>query len=220
MEARRDERNILLTGFEAFGDTEKNPTAEIVRLLDGTSVGDHRVSGIALPVTAAGAPEALSEAISLHDPGLVVSLGLAGGRSMLALERVAINVLDFPIPDNDGLEPSDEPVVEYGPAAYFATLPIKAILAAWREAGLPGYVSNTAGTYVCNQTFYNSLHLSQRHGYRAGLVHVPYLPEQAAGIEGGAPSMALDLMMEAVEIALRISIERFEDLILPAGAIS
>jgi pyroglutamyl-peptidase len=220
MEARTADPAILLTGFEAFGDSEKNPTAEIVRLLDGTSIADHRVSGIALPVTAAGAPAALEEAVALRGPSLVVSLGLAGGRNMLALERVAINVLDFPIPDNDGLQPSDEPVVEDGPAAYFATLPIKAILAAWRDVGLPGYVSNTAGTYVCNQTFYNSLHLSQRHGYRAGLVHVPYLPEQAAGIEGGAPSMALDLMVEAVEIALRVSIERSKDLILPAGAIS
>jgi pyroglutamyl-peptidase len=220
MEVRTNEPAILLTGFEAFGDSEKNPTAEIVRLLDGTSVGDHRVSGIALPVTAAGAPKALKEAIALHDPSLVLSLGLAGGRNMLALERVAINVLDFPIPDNDGLQPSDEPVVEDGPAAYLTTLPIKAILAAWQEAGLPGYVSNTAVTYVCNQTFYNSLHRSGEHGYRAGLIHVPYLPEQAAGIEGGASSMSLDLMVEAVEIALRVSTERSKDLTLPAGAIS
>jgi pyroglutamyl-peptidase len=143
MEARTADPAILLTGFEAFGDSEKNPTAEIVRLLDGTSIADHRVSGIALPVTAAGAPAALEEAVALRGPSLVVSLGLAGGRDMLALERVAINVLDFPIPDNDGLQPSDEPVVEDGPAAYFATLPIKAILAAWRDVGLPGYVSNT-----------------------------------------------------------------------------
>jgi pyroglutamyl-peptidase len=139
---------------------------------------------------------------------------------MLALERVAINVLDFPIPDNEGSQPAGEPVVEDGPAAYFATLPIKAILTAWQEAGLPGYVSNTAGTYVCNQTFYTSLHLSGDPGYRAGLIHVPYMPEQAAGIEGGAPSIALALMVEAVEIALRVSTERSKDLILPAGAIS
>ncbi len=220
MEARTDDRTILLTGFEAFGDSEKNPTAEIVQLLDGTSVADHRVSGVALPVTAAGAPKALKEAVALHSPGLVLSLGLANGRSMLALERVAINVLDFPIPDNDGSQPTGEPVVKDGPAAYFATLPIKAILAAWQEAGLPGYVSNTAGTYVCNQTFYNSLHLSKQHGYRAGLIHVPYLPEQASGVERGAPSMVLDLMVEAVRISLRVSTERSEDLILAAGTIS
>jgi pyroglutamyl-peptidase len=160
------------------------------------------------------------EAVALHRPNLVLLLSLGNGRSMLALERVAIIVLDFPIPDNDGSQPAGEPVVKGGPAAYFATLPIKAILAAWREAGLPGYVSNTAGTYVCNQTFYHSLHRSGDHGYRAGLIHVPYLPEQAARAEGGAPSMSLDLMMEDVEVALRISTERCEDITLAAGAIS
>lgn len=220
MDDRSGNPNILLTGFEAFGESEGNPTAEIVRLLDGVSVAGRRVSGVALPVTASGAPEALGRAVDLHRPGLVLSLGLANGRSMLTLERVAINVLDFPIPDNNGYRPTDDPIVEGGPAAYFATLPIKAILAAWREAGLPGYVSNTAGTYVCNQTFYRSLHLSGEHGYRAGLIHVPYLPEQAAGVEGGAPSMTLDLMVRAVEIALEVSLRRSEDIALPAGAVS
>jgi pyroglutamyl-peptidase len=171
-------------------------------------------------VTTEESPEALKKAVALHRPRLVLSLGLANGRSMLALERVAINVLDFPIPDNAGSQPTDAPIVDGGPTAYFATLPIKAILAAWREAGLPSYVSNTAGTYVCNQTFYHSLHLSGKYGYRAGLIHVPYLPEQAARAEGGAPSMSLDLMVEAVEATLRISAERFEDIILAAGAIS
>lgn len=214
---RTDE--LLLTGFEAFGESEKNPTAEIVRLLDGSTVGGHTVHGTALPVTASGAPAALREAVVLHRPGLVLSLGLANGRSMLALERVAINVLDFPIPDNEGASPTDEPVVEGGPPAYFATLPIKAILAAWKGAGLPGYVSNTAGTYVCNQTFYHSLHLSEEHRYRAGLIHVPYLPEQAARTEG-TPSMSLDVMVRAVELALEVSLQRSEDIVLPAGAIS
>ena len=88
------------------------------------------------------------------------------------------------------------------------------------EAGLPGYISNTAGTYVCNQTFYHSLHLSGEYGYRAGLIHVPYLPEQAAHAEGSAPSMSLNLMVEAVQAALLISTERAEDIILSAGAIS
>ena len=151
---------------------------------------------------------------------LVLSLGPANGRSMLALERVGINVLDFPVPDNDGSQPTDEPIVEGGPAAYIATLPIKAILTAWREAGLPGHVSNTAGTYVRNQASYRSLHLSEEHGHRAGLTHVPYLPRQAAHAERGAPSIALDLMVRAVEVALEISLRRSADIALSAGAIS
>ena len=89
-----------------------------------------------------------------------------------------------------------------------------------REAGLPEYVSKTAGSYVCNQTFYHSLHLSREHGYRAGLIHVPYLPKQAAHAEIGAPSMALDLMVRAVEMALEVSLSRSEDIVLSAGAIS
>ncbi len=211
---------VLVTGFGAFGGGEKNPTAEIVRMLDGSSVAGHRVHGVELPVTATGAPAALEGAVERHRPALVLSTGLANGRSMLALERVAINVMDFPMPDNDDRQPADEPIVEDGPAAYFTTLPIKATLAAWREEGLPGYVSNSAGTYVCNQTFYHSLHLSGKHGYRAGLIHVPYLPEQAARAKGGAPSMSLDLMLRAVELALEVSLQRSEDIVLPAGALS
>lgn len=220
MEEMSGDPCVLVTGFEAFGGGEKNPTAEIVRALDGSSVVGHRVHGMTLPVTADGAPAVLEAAVGRHRPALVLNTGLANGRSMLALERVAINVMDFPMPDNDGRQPADEPVVEDGPAAYFATLPIKATLAAWRAQGLPGYVSNSAGTYVCNQTFYHSLHLSKKLGYRAGLIHVPYLPEQAARVENGAPSMPLDLMLRAVELALEVSLQRAEDIVLPAGAIS
>ncbi len=216
-----DSSCVLVTGFEAFGGGERNPTAEIARALDGSIVAGHRVHGVELPVTAAGAPAALREAVERHRPALVLSTGLANGRSMLALERIAINVMDFPMPDNDGDQPADEPIERDGPAAYFTGLPVKATLAAWREEGFPGYVSNTAGTYVCNLTFYHSLHLSERLGYRAGLIHVPYLPEQAARIEGGAPSMPLDLMLRAVELALEVSLQTSEDIALPgAGAIS
>lgn len=215
-----DNPRVLLTGFEAFGESAKNPSAEIIRLLNGTSVADHQVFGVELPVTASKAPKVLEEAVASHRPRIVLSLGLANGRSMLALERVAINVLDFPIPDNEGSQPTNEPVIENGPAAYFSMLPIKAILAAWREAGLPGYVSNTAGTYVCNQVFYSSLYLSGKYDYRAGLIHVPYLPDQASQAGPGTPSMALDLMVRAVEIALEVSVEKSEDIVLSTGAIS
>ena len=215
-----DASKILLTGFEPFGDSAKNPSAEIVRLLDGATVAGRRVVGVELPVTASRAPRELEAAVDLYRPEIVLSLGLANGRGMLALERVAINALDFPIPDNEGSQPTNEPVVEGGPAAYFSMLPIKAVLAAWREAGIPGYVSNTAGTYVCNGVFYSSLNFSEKYGYRAGLIHVPYLPEQALEDVPGTPSMALDLMARAVEISLEVSVSTPEDIILPAGAVS
>lgn len=219
MREPQDDPTVLLTGFEPFGDGERNPSAEIAEGLDGAVVAGHRVAGATLPVTAAGAPRALEEAVGRHGPSLVLSLGLAGGRGMLALERVALNVLDFPIPDNDGSRPVDEPVVGSGPAAYLATIPLKAVLAAWGDEGLPGYVSNTAGTFVCNQTFYRSLHLSAERGCRAGLIHLPYLPAQAAGT-AGAPSVSRDLMVRAVELALEVSLRSPEDIALPAGAVS
>jgi pyroglutamyl-peptidase len=220
MEGRADSPAILVTGFEAFGESDLNPSAEVARILDGTSIAGHSVHGVQLPVTASESPEVLEGAIDRYDPRIVLSIGLANGRSMLTLERVAINVLDFPIPDNEGSQPVDEAVVESGPTAYFASLPIKAILAAWWEAGIPGYISNSAGTYVCNLTFYRSMHLSKEHGYRAGVIHVPYLPQQAASIENGAPSMSLDLMVRAAKMALKISVERSEDITLQAGAVS
>src|SRR6266496_3579445 len=134
-----------------------NPSSVVALELDGSTIDGRPVIGVELPVTAAGAPLALEAAIEIHRPEIVLSLGLAEGRSKLALERVAINVLDFSTPDNAGDTPVDVPVVEGEPAAYFSTLPIKAILASWQQESLPGYVSNTAGTYVCNQVLYKAL---------------------------------------------------------------
>jgi pyroglutamyl-peptidase len=210
----------LLTGFEAFGEQEDNPTAAIAHHLDGARIDDTRVVSEHLPVSAEHAPRALLSAIERHEPDLVLSLGLANGRSMLALERVAINVLDFPLPDNDGYQAAGEPILPAGPAAYFTSLPIKAILARWREAGIPGYISNTAGTYLCNQTFYVSLHSAAARGARAGLIHVPYLPDQASRLDAGTPSMGLDTMIAGVRNALEVSSQRAEDLVFPAGAVA
>lgn len=225
---------VIITGFEAYGDSPVNPTAEIVGLLDGTILMGRRLIGLELPVSMRRVPELLRTTVDTHTPELVLSLGLANGRSMLALERIAVNVLDFPIADNNGAQPIDQPVVPGGPCAYFATLPIKSILLAWAAKGLPGYISNSAGTYLCNATFFHSLHLASSRGHRAGLVHVPYLPEQAAALmqprtsspgilhapAGGLPSMALDVMLSAVRTAVEVSLSTRVDAIVAAGAIS
>ncbi len=225
---------VLLTGFEAFGDSPINPAAQIVNLLHGEAVLSRRLIGLELPVSIQRMPALLHAAVDAHRPELVLSLGLANGRSMLALERVAVNVLDFPLPDNEGAQPVDEPVVPSAPCGYFATLPIKSILLAWADHGLPGYISNSAGTYLCNATFFHSLHLAAERGHRAGLVHVPYLPEQAAALTrpgaaggsitplpaGGLPSMGLETMVSAIRTAIEVALTTTSDALLSAGAMS
>ena len=230
----RNRATVLLTGFEAFGDSDINPTAEIVDLLDGAEVLGRRVIGLELPVSVGQMPGMLLRAVDACIPDLVLSLGLANGRAMLALERVAVNVLDFPLSDNDGAQPVDEPVIPGAPSAYFATMPIKSVLMAWAKGGHPGYVSNTAGTYLCNATFFHSLHLAAERGHRAGLVHVPYLARQVAaltrpGSSGGRmthlpaeglPSMGLDIMISAVRTAIEVSLSTQVDAVVGAGAVS
>ncbi|MBL8842198.1 MAG: pyroglutamyl-peptidase I [Planctomycetes bacterium] len=200
MATRRTQRagTVLVTGFEPFGGEATNPSQELAQRLDGRVVAGHRVVGRVLPCRFGAAREALHAALADAAPQLVVALGQAGGRAEISLERVAINVDDARIPDNYGAQPIDLPIVADGPAAYFATLPIKAIVHALRADSIPAAVSQTAGTFVCNHVFYALLHaLSRRDDVRAGFVHVPYSDEQAAR-HPGAPGLPLDLMERAV----------------------
>jgi pyroglutamyl-peptidase len=139
----------------------------------------------------------------------------------LSLERVALNIDDARIPDNDGNQPVDQPVVSDGPAAYFATLPIKAAVAALREAGIPAAVSNGAGTFLCNHVFYGLMHEAASGGgrFRGGFLHVPYLPRQAAR-QPGAPSVALQQIVEGIEIILATAAAHSADLVVSEGALS
>jgi pyroglutamyl-peptidase len=182
---------ILLTGFEPFGGESVNPSWEIARALDGWDCEGHHVHAALLPCVFGDALLKLDEALAAHRPALVVCLGLAGGRTEISLERVAINVDDARIPDNSGRQPIDTAVEPDGPAAYFSTLPIKAIARDVREAGIAAGVSNTAGTFVCNHVFFALMHrLATRPGLaqaRGGFVHVPHtsamaLADQVAGI--------------------------------------
>jgi pyroglutamyl-peptidase len=199
-------RVVLVTGFEAFGGHAANPSLEVAKALDGRAVGEAVVRSAVLPVHHAEAAPQVSRLLDETDPLAVVHLGLAGGRARIALERVAVNVMDYDTPDNAGYRARGEPCVAGGPAAYFATLPVAAIVAALVAEGIPAYVSNTAGTYLCNQTMYGTLHrlAQRRHPARAGFIHLPLLPAMvaAAGLE--QPSMDAGLMVRAVEIALGI----------------
>jgi len=197
---------VLVTGFEAFGGHTANPSLEVAKALDGRAVGDAVVRGAILPVHHAEAAPQVSRLLDETDPLAVVHLGLAAGRARIALERVAVNVMDFDTPDNAGHRARGEPCVPGGPAAYFATLPLDAVLAALLAEGIPAYVSNTAGTYLCNQTMYGTLHLLARRGHpaRAGFVHLPLLPAMVAASGLEQASMDAGLMVRAVESVLGV----------------
>jgi len=210
----------LVTGFEAFAGDRVNPSFEALRLLPAR-LGELEIATRSLPVIYGQALPALRSAIAATAPDIVLSVGLAGGRSELSLERVAINIDDARIPDNGGNQPIDRPVVAGGPTAYFATLPIKAAVAALREAGLPAAVSNSAGTFLCNHVFYGLMHEAAAGGggFRGGFLHLPYLPSQAARVRG-APSMALEQIVDGIEIILSVAATRVDDLTVSEGALS
>ncbi len=209
---------VLLTGFEPFEQDRVNPAWEVARALDGWQHEGASVHAVQLPCVFERALAALDAALAAHQPDLVVSLGLAGGRAQVSVERVAINVDDARIPDNAGQQPIDTAVVAQAPAAYFATLPIKAIVRDLRAQGIPAVVSNTAGTFVCNHVFYGLMHRLATQGgtARGGFVHLPYLPEQAAQ-HAGAPSMALETQVEAVRALIRTALTVHEDVREGAG---
>ncbi len=210
---------ILLTGFEPFNQEPINPAWEAVRALDGWTCNGMTVVARQLPCVFGQAQEALKKAIAEVDPTVVISVGQAGGRVDFSVERIAINVDDAPIPDNAARQLVDEPVVAGGPAAYFATLPIKAIVKQLRHEGLPSSVSQTAGTFVCNHVFYTLMHQLQGSGVRAGFIHIPYLPEQAARHPGSC-SMSLADMIKGLKIAVQVSIDTTQDVSEAAGRIS
>ena len=210
----------LVTGFDAFGGDTINPSSLAVDRLK-KRIGGVVVHTATLPTSYAKSAGVLRAAIENARPDIVLCVGQAGGRTELCLERVAINVQDARIRDNDGGQPIDVPVVADGAAAHFATLPIKACVAAMREAGLPAAVSNTAGTFVCNHVFYALMDMAAAHPVpmRGGFLHIPYVPEQAARL-GGAPSMAIEDIVRGIEIVVAVSAERTSDIHTAEGRIS
>ena len=208
---------ILLTGFEPFENDPINPAWEIARALDGEVIAGATVCGVELPCVFGDSIARLDEAIAQVRPVLIVSLGFAGNRNEITPERVAINLDDARIPDNAGQQPVDTPVVPGGPAAYFSSLPVKAMLQGVLRAGVPCEVSQTAGTFVCNHVLYGLLHLLQSQGgdgagVRGGFVHVPWLPDQ------GAPHLALRDMVRGIHAALWAAVLTTHDIALGAGA--
>ena len=214
---RGREPSLLVTGFECFGGERINPSWEICNRLPRT-LGGYRIETVRVPCEFRRAIEVVAEAIERYQPVLVLCLGQAGGRTHVSVERVAINVDDASIQDNGGWQPIDEPIATNAPAAYFSTLPVKAMAAAMREARVPAEVSNTAGTYVCNHLMYGVLHYLAGTGNaaRAGFVHVPYAEEQVLD-KPGKPSLAIATMARGVEAAVAAALAHEQDIATAEG---
>lgn len=197
-------RHILLTGFEPFDGDTVNPSGEVAKQLDGTVIGDCVVRSVILPVQHEAARARVVPLLAA--PGLVavLHLGLAGGRARISLERVAVNVMDYSRPDAHGQVLRDVACAEDGPAAYFSTLPLRETLAALTAEGIPAVISNTAGTYLCNDISYTTLHALDLRGLAipTGFVHLPFLPSMVTVHGLDEPSMDVAMMTQAVEIIL------------------
>ena len=189
---------ILLTGFEPFGKATLNPSAEIVRQING----DNIVTAI-LPVAYAQSADRLLALIAEHNPDVVICLGQAEGRTSITPERVAINLDDARLADNEGVLRNDVKILADGPDAYFSTLPVKEIVEAIKAAGVPAAVSLSAGAFLCNHVFYVAQNKFAGTKVRSGFVHVPLMDEQA-GEFPGLTTMPLDQMVKAVRTMLEV----------------
>lgn len=212
---------VLLTGFEAFGGESKNPSAMAVEqlCLSDAPPGVHW-QALILPVEFSRSAALLRDYVKNWQPDLVLCVGQAGGRPALCLEQVAINLLEARIPDNSGWQPSAEAVVPEGPAAYFSTLPLKAIRQQLQARGIPAQISYTAGTYVCNALMYQLLHLLAAMPHcRGGFIHIPYAPEQAAN-KPDCASMAVATVISALAEIVLCCQQHAHDIAAPGGALN
>ena len=207
----KKKKAALITGFEPFGGYELNPSAEIARRLDGMRVGGVPVVGRVLPVDMAAVDDAFADALRGVDPAAVILLGLAPGEPMIRLERVALNLADFSIPDNAGARLADQPLDRKGDVGVWSRLPLRAIQARLLAAGIPARLSETAGTYLCNAAMYRALAAVPRR-VPCGFIHLPLLPaEVAIRLErdsgtANLPSMAFPFQRKAIELALAVTL--------------
>ena len=211
---------ILVTGFDPFGGEKVNPALEAVKSLP-SEIHGAEVHWVVIPTVFYQSAEVLEAAIVRNQPDAVLCIGQAGGRASLTPERVAINQDDARIPDNQGNQPIDTPIRLNGQAAYFSTLPIKAMVQAIKEEGLPATVSNTAGTFVCNHLMYQALYLADKKfpNMRAGFMHIPYMTEQVVNKPNTA-SMNLTDIVRGIEAAIGAIVDyKDKDIKLVGGTI-
>ena len=214
---------ILVTGFDPFGGEKINPALETIKRLPDTILGAQIIK-LEIPTVVGKSLAKIKEAVEKENPDVVLSIGQAGGRSEITVERVGINIDDCRIPDNEGNQPIDEPVVKGGPAAYFVTVPIKAIVENIKAHNIPASISNTAGTFICNHVCYGVAHLAAARTaagkpMKSGFIHIPFLPEQAIGKPALTPSMSLETIVSGITHALEAIVEHGSDIKVSGGKI-
>ncbi|SHJ70380.1 pyroglutamyl-peptidase I [Paramaledivibacter caminithermalis] len=210
---------ILITGFTPFGGEKINPSYEAVKLLDDVIAGA-KIIKLEIPTVFRKSIEALDKAIKSEKPDIVMCIGQAGGRFEISIERIAINIDDARIADNEGNVPIDETIYPDGENAYFSNLPIKAMVKKIRENNIPANVSNTAGTFVCNHIMYGLLYLINKKypDIKGGFIHVPFIPEQVMD-KRNMPYMTLDEIVNGLTYAIEAVVENKEDIKLSCGKI-
>ena len=208
---------ILVTGFDPFGGEKINPAIESVKRLPD-KILDAEIIKLEIPTVIGKSVDKIREKIKEVEPDVVLSIGQAGGRPDITVERVGINCDDCRIKDNEGNQPIDEKVVEDGPAAYFATIPIKAMVEHIKEGKIPASVSNTAGTFICNHVLYGVCHIkaTEYPNMRTGFIHIPFLPEQVTD-KKNMLSMALETIVKGLELAIEAIITNEEDIVVTGG---
>lgn len=199
---------ILVTGFDPFDKDKVNPAYEAVKLLPDEISGSEIIK-IEIPTVYSSSTMVTEKAIEQHKPDVVLCVGQAGGRSSITVEKVAINLAEARIPDNDGEQPMDQKLREDGETAYFATIPVKSIVKNIRDNGIPANISYTAGTFVCNSIMYNVLYLASKKykNIKTGFIHVPFAMEQVADKPDGVPSMSVETIARAIEYAIEAIVE-------------
>lgn len=204
---------VLVTGFDPFGGEPVNPAFEAVKMLPGEIAGAEIIK-LEIPTVFSKCGPAVEEGIKKYEPDVVINVGQAGGRSCVTIEQVGINLAEARIPDNAGEQPSDEALQEDGAPAYYATIPVKAIVKNIRDHGIPCHISYTAGTYVCNCIMYNVLHMAATKytNIRAGFIHVPFAAEQAVGKPNGTPFMSLEMIAKSLEYAIEATVKNEKDI--------
>lgn len=208
---------ILVTGFDPFGGEKVNPAIEAVKRLPDTIAGAEVIK-LEIPTVVYKSLDKIDAAIKENDPDFILSIGQAGGRPDITVERVGINCNDCRIPDNEGNQPVDEPVYQDGPDAYFSLLPIKAIVADIQAAGIPASVSDTAGTFICNHVLYGVRYICEHKypGKKSGFIHIPYMTSQAVG-KRNVPSMSLDEIVKALTVAVEAIVTYRTDIKVTGG---
>lgn len=215
------DKRVLVTGFDPFGGASENPSQTVAMRFHEQVIRHHdfriEVLGHTIPTVFQQSAAVLSALIARLEPDVVVCVGQAGGRSQVTPERIALNLDDARIPDNQGNQPVDAAIVPDGPAGYWSTLPIKRIVHNLRVQGIPAAVSNSAGTFVCNHLFYHLMHLlhTEYTHIRGGFVHVPFLPQQT--LDSAAPSLDLETIVRALAVVIQTSVETGPDMVMADG---